>query len=55
MGRITAAETRRAREAGTRVADSGPRDCPDEHALYPVVLALLALLRLHDRQSHYLF
>lgn len=35
------------------MADSGSRDCPDEHALYPVVLALLVLLRLHDRQSYY--
>lgn len=37
MGRITAAKTRRAREAGTRMADSGSWDCIHEHALYPVV------------------
>lgn len=53
MGRITAPETWRAREARARVADSGPRDCLDEHALYSVVLALLVLLLLHDPQSHY--
>lgn len=53
MGRTTATETPRTREARARVADSGSRDCPDEHALYPVVLVLLVLLHLHDLQSLY--